>query len=34
MQFVKDNMLQHFYYQVNKEGKTPEEIFSELHTST
>ena len=31
MQFVKDNMLQHFYYQVNKEGKTPEEIFSETH---
>ena len=31
MQFVKDNMPQHFCYQVNKEGKTPEEIFSETH---
>ena len=31
MQFVRDNMPQHFCYQVNKEGKTPEEIFSETH---
>ncbi|KAK4560205.1 hypothetical protein RGQ29_009110 [Quercus rubra] len=30
-EFVKDNMPQHFCYQVNKEGKTPEEIFSETH---
>ncbi|KAM4087432.1 hypothetical protein ACJW30_10G177100 [Castanea mollissima] len=30
-EFVKDNMPQHFCYQVNKEGKTPEEIFTETH---
>ncbi|KAF3958751.1 hypothetical protein CMV_016374 [Castanea mollissima] len=30
-EFVKDNMPQHFCYQVNKEGKTPEEIFIETH---
>ena len=31
MQFVKDNMPQHFCYQVNKEGMTPKEIFNETH---
>ena len=31
MQFVKDNMPQHFCYQVNKDNKTPEEIFNETH---
>ena len=31
MQFVKDNMPLHFCYQVNKENKTPEEIFNETH---
>nr|POE66721.1 ankyrin repeat-containing protein itn1 [Quercus suber] len=30
-EFVKDNMPQHFCYQVNKEGMTPEEIFNETH---
>ncbi|KAM3688741.1 hypothetical protein ACJW31_10G173900 [Castanea mollissima] len=30
-EFVKDNMPQHFCYQLNGEGKTPEEIFNETH---
>ncbi|KAM3688750.1 hypothetical protein ACJW31_10G174700 [Castanea mollissima] len=30
-EFVKDNMPQHFCYQVNKEGMTPEVIFNETH---
>ncbi|KAL4604632.1 hypothetical protein ACB092_10G205000 [Castanea dentata] len=30
-EFVKDNMPQHFCYQVNKDNKTPEEIFNETH---
>ncbi|XP_050264354.1 uncharacterized protein LOC126708595 isoform X2 [Quercus robur] len=30
-EFVKDNMPQHFCYQVNKEGMTPKEIFNETH---
>ncbi|KAM3736622.1 hypothetical protein ACB098_10G177700 [Castanea mollissima] len=30
-EFVKDNMPPHFCYQVNKENKTPEEIFNETH---
>ncbi|XP_050264352.1 uncharacterized protein LOC126708594 [Quercus robur] len=30
-EFVKDNMPQHFCYQVNKDSKTPEEIFNETH---
>ncbi|KAK4560192.1 hypothetical protein RGQ29_009103 [Quercus rubra] len=30
-EFVKDNMPSHFCYQLNKEGKTPEEIFNETH---
>ena len=31
MQFVKDNMPQYFCYQLNGEGKTPEEIFNKTH---
>ena len=31
MQFVKNNMPQHFSYQPNHEGQTPEEIFNETH---
>ena len=31
MQFVKNNLLQHYWYQHNKECKTPEEIFNETH---
>ena len=31
MQFVKNMMPQHFCYQVNKEGKTPEDVFHETH---
>ena len=31
MQFVKDNVPQHFRYQLNKAGKTPGEIFNETH---
>ncbi|KAM4087425.1 hypothetical protein ACJW30_10G176800 [Castanea mollissima] len=30
-EFVKDNMPQHFCYQLNGKGKTPEEIFNETH---
>ncbi|KAM3736613.1 hypothetical protein ACB098_10G177300 [Castanea mollissima] len=30
-EFVKDTMPQHFCYQLNREGKTPEEIFNETH---
>ncbi|XP_030945617.1 uncharacterized protein LOC115970085 [Quercus lobata] len=30
-QFVKNNLLQHYWYQHNKECKTPEEIFNETH---
>ncbi|KAL4604635.1 hypothetical protein ACB092_10G205200 [Castanea dentata] len=30
-EFVKDKVPQHFRYQVNKEGKTPEEIFNKRH---
>ncbi|KAM4075525.1 hypothetical protein ACB094_10G176200 [Castanea mollissima] len=30
-EFVRDNMPQHFCYQVNKEGMTPKEIFNETH---
>ncbi|KAK4560204.1 hypothetical protein RGQ29_009109 [Quercus rubra] len=33
-EFVKDNMPQHFCYQVNKDCKTPEEIFSEWLNKT
>ncbi|XP_054785386.1 uncharacterized protein LOC129291857 isoform X1 [Prosopis cineraria] len=29
--YVKDNMPAHLCYQINKEGKTPDEIFSEEH---
>lgn len=31
MQFVKSNVPQHFHYQLNHNGKTPEEIFDETH---
>ena len=31
MQFVKNMMPQHLCYQVNKEGKTPEDVFNETH---
>ncbi|XP_075640714.1 uncharacterized protein LOC142612514 [Castanea sativa] len=30
-QFVKDNMPQHFCYQLNEKDKTPEEIFNKTH---
>ncbi|KAL4604627.1 hypothetical protein ACB092_10G204700 [Castanea dentata] len=30
-EFVKDNMPQHFCYQLNGKGKTPEEIFNATH---
>nr|XP_023906531.1 uncharacterized protein LOC112018248 [Quercus suber] len=30
-EFVKNNMPQHFCYQINKEGKSPEEIFNSTH---
>ena len=31
MQFVKNNQPQHYCYQLNKECKTPKEIFNETH---
>ena len=31
MQFVKDNMPPNFCHQVNKDGKTPDEILNETH---
>ena len=31
MQFVRDNMPQHFCHQENEKRKTPEEIFNETH---
>ena len=31
VQFVKNNMPQHSCYQINKEGKSPEEIFNSTH---
>ncbi|XP_075640719.1 uncharacterized protein LOC142612520 [Castanea sativa] len=31
MQFLKSNVPQHFHYQLNHSGKTPEEIFYENH---
>ena len=31
MQFVKNNLLQHYCYQHNKECKTPKEIFNKTH---
>ncbi|KAL4604644.1 hypothetical protein ACB092_10G205500 [Castanea dentata] len=30
-EFVKDKVPQHFRYQVNREGKTPEDIFNKRH---
>ena len=31
VQFVKNNMPQHFCHQINKKGKSPEEIFNSTH---
>lgn len=31
MQFVEKSMPQHFFLRTNKEGKTPEDIFTESH---